>query len=602
MLRQRLDDGADVADVQAFVQQVLQHLLHGRDGQQLRANVFDQLRCFLGQMIEQLLHFQTAEKLGAMGVNQLIDVRGDDRAAIDNGIALGLRAIAHIGGDPHGRQAEGRVHGGGARQLRAQAFAMPVLTARVDGQELALLHFAVANLHALERDAVRRRTQLQVVANVHNRCQEAHVLREFLADALDAAQQLAVLALVDQRDQAVADLQTQHVDPRHVVPARFRRIDRGNGLQHGLDFGNLALLLEVPAQITQAAAKQDERDMRHARHQAQQADHTGGGHQHHRHGKQLARQLLADVLVGGHAADHDARRGGDHQRGNLRNQAVANGQQRVVGGGVADVHVVLEHAHGQAADDVDQQNGDTRHRIATHELAGTVHGAEEFGFLGDGRAALAGFVFADQAGVQVGVDGHLLARHRIEREARADLGDPARTLADHHEVDDHQDDEQHDADGVVAAHREVAEGFDDLASGVRAGVAFHQHHARGGDVQRLLHQRGDQQNAGERREIQWPQRVHADQQHDDRQRDVEGEQQVQDERRQRQHHHRQDQDDQHRAGGGAVVALAQEAGDSEQCGVHLRVRAAGGFSMNAILPGETPNRRREKAAQKAAFL
>ena len=95
-------------------------------------------------------------------------MRGDDRAAVDHGVALGLRAIAHIVGDPHGRQTKGRVHGRGAGQLRAQSTteathaAMTthaVLAARVDGEELALLHLAVADFHALERDAVRRRAQ-----------------------------------------------------------------------------------------------------------------------------------------------------------------------------------------------------------------------------------------------------------------------------------------------------------------------------------------------------------------------------------------------------------------------------------------------------------
>ncbi len=66
---------------------------------------------------------------------------------------------------------------------------------------------------------------------------------------------------------------------------------------------------------------------------------------------------------------------------------------------------------------------------------GTVHGAVEVGLLRHLGTALAGAFLVDQAGVQVGVDGHLLAGHRIEHEARAHFGDTAGTLGDHHEVD-----------------------------------------------------------------------------------------------------------------------------------------------------------------------
>jgi hypothetical protein len=73
--------------------------------------------------------------------------------------------------------------------------------------------------------------------------------------------------------------------------------------------------------------------------------------------------------------------------------------------------------------------------------------------------------FVDQAGVQVGVDRHLLAGHRIEGEARADFGDALGALGDHDEVDHHQDREDDQADGEVAADQEVAEGLDHLAGG-----------------------------------------------------------------------------------------------------------------------------------------
>ncbi len=45
-------------------------------------------------------------------------------------------------------------------------------------------------------------------------------------------------------------------------------------------------------------------------------------------------------------------------------------------------------------------------------------------------------IVRDGARRQVGVNGHLLARHRVQGEARRHLGDAARSLRHDHEVDD----------------------------------------------------------------------------------------------------------------------------------------------------------------------
>jgi hypothetical protein len=122
-----------------------------------------------------------------------------------------VRLFAQAGVDPHGRQAEGRVGGHHARQAAGHH-------ARVDRQELAGMGLAIAHFHALERDAVGRGLQFQVVADVHRRRQEADLLGELLADALDALEQFAALPL-STRDQAVAHFQAQRIDRHDVVPA-----------------------------------------------------------------------------------------------------------------------------------------------------------------------------------------------------------------------------------------------------------------------------------------------------------------------------------------------------------------------------------------------
>ena len=126
---------------------------------------------------------------------------------------------------------------------------------------------------------------------------------------------------------------------------------------------------------------------------------------------------------------------------------------------------MLPDADDEAADEIDEQDQDRRDRVAAHELAGAVHGAEEIRLVRHLLAPAHRLFLVDEAGVEIGVDRHLLAGHAVEHEARGDLGDAARALGDDDEVDDDQDGEDGDADRVIAADDEGAEGFDDAARG-----------------------------------------------------------------------------------------------------------------------------------------
>jgi hypothetical protein len=98
-------------------------------------------------------------------------------------------------------------------------------------------------------------------------------------------------------------------------------------------------------------------------------------------------------------------------------------------------------------------------------------------------AAVARHVRRDVAGVQIGVDGHLLAGHAIEREARCDFRHAAGALRDHDEVDHDQDQEDDETDDDVAADHDPAKCLDDFAGRAMSLVAVEQDQARGGDVQ-----------------------------------------------------------------------------------------------------------------------
>ena len=176
-------------------------------------------------------------------------------------------------------------------------------------------------------------------------------------------------------------------------------------------------------------------------------------------------------------------------------------------------------------------------------------------------APAARLAFVDQAGGEIGVDRHLLARHGVEVEARGDFGDAARALGDDHEVDDHQDREDDDADDEIAAHHEVAERLDDVAGGVGALVPARQDEPRRGEVEREPQHGRDQQHG--RKGGEFERRLDEQRRHQDqhRQDDRDGERHVEQRRRQRQD---QDDQDRHHADGERDVAALEHRADLAQ--------------------------------------
>ena len=65
VLGQALDDRAHVADVHAFFEQQLEHLLQRGDADHLGDHVFDQFGSELGHVLDELLRLDAAEQLGA---------------------------------------------------------------------------------------------------------------------------------------------------------------------------------------------------------------------------------------------------------------------------------------------------------------------------------------------------------------------------------------------------------------------------------------------------------------------------------------------------------------------------------------------------------
>ncbi len=399
-----------------------------------------------------------------------------------------------------------------------------LLTARIHGHQRSQPHLALAGLHLADADGVAVGGEAHVVQDPHRRHDEAVLARQRAAKGADLVGQLAAVQVVDQGQQAVAKLDLDVVDGQGGGDRLFLGL---GGLGLGFRLGRrLGLLGASPGQGAGGQRDHRERQDRHPRHQG---DDAGGGRDHAEArgiGGQLGDQGLVGRALDAGLGDQEAGGDRDDQGGHLADQAIADGHHRVVGRRLAHRQVVLDHADDQAADDVDAGDDQAGHGVAAHKLGGAVHGAEEGRFLLQLLAPLAGLVLVDQPRRQIGVDGHLLAGHGVQGEAGGHLGDATRTLGDHHEVHDHQDGEDDDADDEVALHHQLAEGLDDPAGGLGALVPMPQDQANRGDVQAQAEQGGHQQHRREGGELQRlldHQRGHQDQH---RAGDRQGQQQV----------------------------------------------------------------------------
>ena len=102
----------------------------------------------------------------------------------------------------------------------------------------------------------------------------------------------------------------------------------------------------------------------------------------------------------------------------MRDQAVADGQQRVALRRLFYRQMVLQHAENEPANNVDQRDDDAGDGITFDELHRAVHGAVELRFSLQTATAPGCLLLGDRPGAQISVDAHLLAWHGVERETR----------------------------------------------------------------------------------------------------------------------------------------------------------------------------------------
>ena len=348
------------------------------------------------------------------------------------------------------------------------------------GHDLALGH-----LGALDLDQVAEALEERIVGQTDIRDDEAEFDRDVLAHAADPGADAGLL-VHHGGDQAPAEFHPDLVDV-HLVAQRLCRgacrIGRLGPLQ-GLGLTPPGGLVRPPGACAQPSRARHEGQERQARHEGEQEQQDRDHAERARVAAELRDQGFVGAAEDTALRDQQGRGHRDDDGWDLRDQAVADGQDGVGLEGLRHGHAIVDGPHGHADDQVqedDQQPGDG---IALHELGGAVQRAEERRLLLLPSPPLARLLVVDGARGHVAVDRELLARHAVEGEAGADLRHPAGTLRDHDEVHDQQHAEHHDPEQQVAAHHEVGEALDDMAGGIGPGMPLPDDQLGRGDVER----------------------------------------------------------------------------------------------------------------------
>ncbi len=274
--------------------------------------------------------------------------------------------------------------------------------------------FRTGHLVALDEQGVLPGLELQVVAQVHGGHDDAHVQGELAADGADAGQQVAALFLVHQGDEPVAHLQLQGIkrpDGRCLIKGL---LFTGSLSCSRLLFNHLGHLTGHPPHQPGDSGKQQKGKMRQPRNQGKQEHHAGN----HIKGlwivQELAGNLLTEIILIGASGHKDTCSCRDNQCRYLGHQPLTYRQQCVVGQGNIQRKTLLPDTDNQPAKDINQHNQNAGNGIATYKLAGAVHGPVKLSLPPDLFTADSSLFLCQKAGREIGINGHLLARHRVQ--------------------------------------------------------------------------------------------------------------------------------------------------------------------------------------------
>ena len=199
---------------------------------------------------------------------------------------------------------------------------------------------------------------------------------------------------------------------------------------------------------------------------------------------------------------------------------------------------MLQRADQDATDHVDNKDQDAGDCVAFYKFRRTIHGTIEICLGCDVCPTVFRLFGCQKSGVQVSVDRHLFARHRIKREACGHLRNTARALGDNDKVDDHEDCKDQQTNQEIARDYKFAKGLNYPSCRGATGVAVGQNDPRRGHVQRKAQHRRNQQDTGKAGKIERTVAMQRNHQHQERQQDVPNKERIKHRHRQRQNHHR----------------------------------------------------------------
>ena len=150
---------------------------------------------------------------------------------------------------------------------------------------------------------------------------------------------------------------------------------------------------------------------------------------------------------------------------------------------------MLHHADNEATNDINEKDQQPGNRIASNKLTGAIHRAIKIRLPSHISPALPCFILGEHPGIHIRINRHLLARHRVQGKPCRDFRDPARTFGHNNKVDNHQDTENHQANGIVSANDKIAKGLNDFARSIRPCMTIEQNHPSRGKVKRQTQQR-----------------------------------------------------------------------------------------------------------------
>ena len=122
------------------------------------------------------------------------------------------------------------------------------------------------------------------------------------------------------------------------------------------------------------------------------------------------------------------------------------------------------------------------------ETGRAIHRPAEFRFALHPFPPCPGLLLIDDAGVQIGIDRHLLTRHSVESKAGCDLGRADCAVGYHQKLNGNQREKEDEANDVIAADHELTKRFDDFARSCCAFIAVQQNAPRAGQVERQAQQ------------------------------------------------------------------------------------------------------------------